>query len=132
MFKRYKRNNYFLSQKILNIYIEYLNNNLKRIIKTFELIKWDYNKTEKQQNKITEELSSININYNFQKNKYLLFDTYDSEEISDIIEHNLIYKRLFSPYKLIKYSLLNVIAITKIFKSSIFNPNYHEDNMYFL
>jgi len=127
MFKRYKRNNYFLSQKIINIYITYLNNNLKELLKTFELIKWDYNKKEKGENKNKEELSYY---LDFQLNRYSLFDqslktklfgNYDIVEISDIIEHNLIYKRLFSPYKLIKYSLLNIIAITRLFKSGIFN-----------
>ena len=115
----------------MNIYITFINNNLKEILKTFELIKCEYNKTEEDNEiKNKEELSSINNNYNLQKNKYLLFDralkeklfgTYDITEIIDIIEHNLIYKRLFSPYKLIKYSLLNVLAITRLLKSGIFN-----------
>ena len=39
IYKKYKRNNFFLSQKILNIYITFINNNLKEILKTFELTK---------------------------------------------------------------------------------------------
>ena len=144
MYKKYKRNNYFLSQKILNIYITYINNNLKEFLKIFNLIKCEYKKIEK---------SEINdINNNLSKNKNLLLDskeiknenldhfyliqnklnkdralkeklfgTYDIIEILDIIEHNFIYKRFFSSFTLIKYSLLNILAITRAFKSDIVN-----------
>ena len=152
MFKKYKRNNYFLSQTILNTYITFLNNNLKELLKTFELIKCEYETTEKDEIKNTKELSSININYNLSINKNLwldsaeiknekkenfyliqnklnkdrslkekLFGTYDTTEITDTIKNNLIFERFFSPYTLIKFSLLNILAITRIFKSDIIN-----------
>ena len=149
-YKRYKRNNYFLSQNILNFYITFINNNLKELINVFKLIKYKYGKPEKDEINNSQKLSSININYNFSKDKnklldsedsknekiddfYLLqyksnidkalkeklFGTYDILEISNIIESNLIIKRYFSSYTIIKYSLLNVLAVTREIESKI-------------
>ena len=47
LYKKYKRNNFFLSQNILNIYITFTNNNLKELLNTFKLKKCEY-KEEKE------------------------------------------------------------------------------------
>ena len=150
LYKQYKRNNYYLSQKILNFYITFINNNLKELLNTFKLIKLD--KSEKDEINNQEELYSININYNLQKdkNKFLdseesknetidylyllqnkskidkdikekLFGTYDNLEILNVIEDNLILERYFSSYTLIQYSLLNILALTRGIESKIIN-----------
>ena len=156
LLKGYKRNNYFLSQKILNIYITFINNNLKELLKTFELV--NYGDDEKE---ISEEVSSLNINNIISNNAYLegnskkknsledtaktkgeeidyfyliqnksnkdknleekIFGTYDMIEITDIIEDHFIIQRSFSSLTLIKYSLLNVLAITRLINSKIIN-----------
>ena len=156
MYKKYKRNNYYLSQRILNIYITFTNNNSKELLKTFELIKCTNNAND------LEDPSSININNNnipnkkdieidlnkenkkedsmIIKNKIIdnsyfleckskgdqtfkekLFGTYDMIEISNIVEDNFIMQRSFSSYTLIKYSLLNVLAVTRLIESKIIN-----------
>ena len=158
-YKKYQRKNYFLSQKILNIYITFINNNLKELSKTFELIKCNYKNEEKDKFNNSEESSSIIINNDFQKKLYLkensknklvdleevknekeellflfqnklkmnkslkekFFGTYDILEIDDIIEDNLIFQRYYSNYELIKYSLLNILAITRTVDSKIIN-----------
>jgi hypothetical protein len=157
LYRKYKRNNFFLSQKILNTYITFINNNLQDLLKTFELIKCDYKEEEKN----TEQDSNINININNLNNidneldskkerlsldkkvikderidyLYLLqkrpimnkalkeqfFDTYDDIKISDVIEHYFITEKCFSSYTLIKYSLLNVLAVTRLIESKIIN-----------
>jgi len=149
-YKKYKRNNYFLSQKILNIYITFINNNLKELLKIFELTKWENEMTEEDKIQNSNELSTIKINYHLSKNEKLflesgenknekidyfylilnqsnkkqtlkekLFGTYTNIEISDVIEYNFIFNRYFSSYKLIKYSLLNVLAIASTFRNDL-------------
>ena len=149
LYKRYKRNNYFLSRKILNIYMTFANNNLKELLKTFELIKWTYKKPLKDMIDISEENSLKNINNNISNNTLLkgflekkneekeelyliqnksnkyedlkekIFGTYHIIEIENVIENLLIIQRSFSPYALIKYSLLNVLEVTRMIKSKI-------------
>ena len=46
-----------------------------------------------------------------------IFGSYKFVEITDIIERDFIIKRCFSSYSLIKFSLLNTIAITRGFES---------------
>jgi len=150
VFKKYKRNNYYLSQKILNIYITFINNNLKELLKTFELIKYKTGKSEKDETNNSKKLSSIIVNLQKDKNKLLdseeskneiidyfyllknkpnidkalkekLFGTYNNIEIPNIIEDNFILKRYFSSYELIKFSLLNILAVTRQIESKIIN-----------
>ena len=157
-YKRYKRNNYFLSQKILNIYITFTNNNLEELLKTFKLIKCENKMSEKEKFKNLEIISSTNIINNrilnniisktknsseemqlikdegiyyfyILKNKYSndkilkekYFGTFDNIEIANIIEDNFILERYFSSYTLFKYSLLNVLAVTREIESKVVN-----------
>ena len=158
-YKTYKRNNYFLSQKILNIYITFIYNNLEELLKTFELEKCHHKRPEKSHIKNIESCSLQNINIDKSnnidlkgdskqinslesmkeiKNKeivYLiqnklnkdsalrknLFGTYNILGILDTIEYNFIILRFFSSFTLIKFSLLNVIAVTRVIESKIIN-----------
>ena len=61
-YKIYKRNNYFLSQKILDIYITFANNNVDNLLRAFNLIRCIPKKSEKDKLKIPEKFLSININ----------------------------------------------------------------------
>ena len=45
-----------------------------------------------------------------------LFGTYEFMEITDVIERHFILERCFSSYGLIKFSLLNVLAVTRELK----------------
>ena len=158
-YKIYKRNNYFLSQKILNTYITFINNNSNELLKAFKLIKCE-NKNLKEDKSNQEKHSSNNININSsiininseedsKKNNSLkesevnkaeeidilnlcqiksnmdialkekLFGIYNNLEIPNVIEENFIFQRYFSCYTLIKYSLLNIIAITREIKSEM-------------
>jgi len=161
LYKGYKRHNYFLSQKILNIYITLTNNNLEDLLKAFDLIKLDYKKPDKEEESIREEVSSLEINNNISNNVYLkrdsklknsfeefikiknkkidyfyilqnkskedknlkekLFGTYYMIEIPNIIEENFIMEKSFSSYEMIEYSLLNVLAVTRLIESKIIN-----------
>ena len=53
--------------------------------------------------------------------KEQFFGTYDDIKISDIIEHYFVTEKFFSSYTLIKYSLLNILAVTRIIESKIIN-----------
>ena len=135
-YKKYKRNNYFLSQKILNIYITFANNHLEELLKTFILIKCkNYNINEGDTNKDNlkddhKEIKNEIIDYFYWfknksnkditfKEKY--FGIYDIREISNIVEDNFIMQKSFSSYALIKYSLLNILAVTRLIESKIIN-----------
>ena len=160
-YKKYKKNNYFLSQKILNIYITFTNNNLDELLKTFKLIECKHKKSDNDKLNNPDENSSININkgisnnlnlekdsnnkisseeselnktevidyfYIFKnKNSYnkslkeKYFGTFDNIEIANIIEDNFILERYFSSYTILKYSLLNVLAVTREIESKIIN-----------
>ena len=161
LYKGYKRHNYFLSQKILNLYITFTNNNLEDLLKVFELKEYEYKKSDEDEKNISKGASSLNINNNISNNiilkkdsnikksledsienkndvidyfyllqnkskkdknlKEKLFHTYDMIEIPNIIEKNFIMEKSFSCYELIEYSLLNVIAITRLIESKIIN-----------
>ena len=127
----------------------FANNNLKELLKTFELINWTYKKPQKDKIEISEGHSLNNINNNITNNALLkgfsetkneeieyfdlvqnaskkkedlrekIFGTYHNIEITNVIENLLIIQRSFSPYSLIKYNLLNVLAITRMIKSKI-------------
>jgi len=74
----------------------------------------------KERNEETDKKNNLE---NIDKNKdqfdedLNLFGSYEIKEISDIIEENFIMERFYSPYSLIKFSLLNIIAITRGFEN---------------
>ena len=126
-YKKYKRNSSFLSNKILNIYNNYSNNNDDKLKELFKLIKCEKNEDNnngnkiniisEKDNKIIESSSaplanSIEID-NKLENDLNLFGSYEFMDITDIIERHFILERCFSSYGLIKFSLFNVIAITR-------------------
>ena len=161
-FKKYKRNGFFLSNKILNYYTNFSNNNTNALIDVFKLIKCEYEK-----NIISEDMNikgnaapttrssindnsiilkkniSNNIDYYYilrerlklkeneklkgkEKEKEMekkkaerdlkLFGAYEFMEITDVIERHFILERCFSSYGLIKFSLLNILAVTREIK----------------
>ena len=137
LYKKYKRNNFFLSQKILNIYITFTNNHLKELLNTFKLIKCKY-KEEKDTELNYSIINNNNMSNNIDESIYHLyliqkklkmgkvlkkqfFGIYDDIKISDIIEHYFVTEKFFSSYTLIKYSFLNVLAVTRIIESKIIN-----------
>ena len=143
---KYLRKGFCLSNKIIKYYINYLNNNnCKDIEKIFGLIKFELDNKknislisdtpeevfdcapviEKKNSKNNLSLQLLNDNSNNNKKKYdsKIIGSYDFFEIPDIIEKNLVLNRYFSSYMLIKFSLLNVLAITLTKVDSIENLN---------
>ena len=174
-YKKYKRNGFFLSKKILNYYIKYTNNYNSQIYDSLKLVKCEYllnskdnnifdidnqdafwsefevvdkndheiilkrasslinkkNKiianqniinentiNENNENKIVEstkgyiDYNSIKTKDKFQKD-LIFFGDYEFMEITDVIERHFILERCFTSYGLIKFSLLNILAITR-------------------
>ena len=128
-FKKYKRNSFFLSNKILDIYTNFSNNYLNELINSFQLIKCEYEINDDAKDKINL-ISNIQNNisntidyYYFLKEKdkltdkterdLKLFGNYEFMEITDVIERHFILERCFSSYGLIKFSLLNILAVTR-------------------
>ena len=158
-FKKYKRNGYYLSNKLLNIYSLYCNNNFDKMIKLFKLIKCqkieksdnnlelDYEDGElflkkisssappsdlkkknirnnycidennNNNNIIIYEEDNENILYNRKMDKVerdlKIFGSYEFNDITDVIQRHFILERCFTSYGLIKFSLLNVLGITR-------------------
>ena len=170
-FKKYKRNGYYLSNKLLNIYSHFVNNNFDKMIKLFKLIKCQ--KIEESGNNLelddeTGELfkrkisssapssdkykkNNIRINYSLDENdKYnndliiyeedndniiydkkmdkveralKIFGSYELNDITDVIQTHFILQRCFTSYSLIKFSLINVLGITRAIEGQkIKNP----------
>ena len=132
-FKRYKRIGYYLSTKLLNVYINYSNNHFEDLMKTFTLVKCEYEKDKDNQPKPqkTQVLDITNLEYykiikdkSYRKKRAVgeielkLFGNFEMNEITDVIQHHLITERCFSSYGLIKFSLLNVFAITRTIKGT--------------
>ena len=122
LYKTYKRNNYFLSQKILDIYINYSNNNFNNLKDIFKLVKYE-NKIYQQESNVKNANKNIqnnlinighkNTNQSEKKSKSeKLFGTYELMEISDLIEKHLIKEKFFSCYEMMKFSLLSIIGIS--------------------
>ena len=123
-FKKYKRNGFYLSNKILNIYNHFLNNNFIKILETFKLKKYkrkglDPIKEKNDKEKIKNE---IQIDYyNILKGNKIkttegelkLFGSYELKDITDAIEKFFIIEKCISPYGVIKLSLLNTLAVTR-------------------
>ena len=132
-FKKYKRNGFFLSNKILDIYTNFSNNYLHELINAFQLIKCEYDSKDNHPKDKINEINNIENNNAIISNKidyfYLLrgkdkfndksekdirlFGTYQFMEITDVIERHFILERCFSSYGLIKFSLLNILAVTR-------------------
>ena len=138
-YKKYKRNGYFLSNKILNNYMTYVNNNFDEIVEKFRLIKCEYanpkqgSELKKIEETPKETKSSTQIDYFYLlKNRHMdkslwnlkFFGPYDFMEITDVIEHHFILERCFSSYGIIKFCLLNVLAVTRTIESQIINNQY--------
>ena len=140
-FKTYKRNGYYLSNKILNLYMNISNNNFENFLKIFNLIKCV--KVENNENKINENMiineneiedkknilaeTAMNKNMNKIERDLRIFGSYEFVDITDVIETHFILERCFSSYGLIKFSLLNILAITRGFTNQkISNPKVIE------
>ena len=140
-FKTYKRNGYYLSNKILNLYMNISNNNFENFLKIFNLIKCVI--VENNENKINENMiineneiedkknilaeTAMNKNMNKIERDLRIFGSYEFVDITDVIETHFILERCFSSYGLIKFSLLNILAITRGFTNQkISNPKVIE------
>jgi hypothetical protein len=144
-FKTYKRNGFYLSNKLLNIYMNICNNNIETFVKLFQLIKCEkisdpnVNKINSNQiiniNEINEgnddknNLEDILMNKNMNKleKDLKIFGSYEFVDITDVIERHFIIERCFTSYGLVKFSLLNILAITRGFENQkISNPKVME------
>ena len=134
IYKTYKRNGMFLSDKILELYINYCNNNSERLLKSFKLIECENRIAEKQNKDASKKAKPKKKEKEKEKpNEFIMLDdkkeediknkqmiestnkiyaTYELIEISDLIEKHLIMEKYFSTYEMMKFSLLNVIAMT--------------------
>ena len=75
-----------------------------------------------KENKINENEEEYIDYYSLQsKNKternLKFFGSFEFMEISDVIERHFIFERCFSSYAIIKFSLLNILAITRTFEN---------------
>ena len=123
-FKTYKRNGFYLSNKILNLYMNFSNNNFGNLLEIFSLIKCVEN-VNNDENKINENEieDKRNILAEAKMNNYMnkfkrdikIFGSYSFVEITNIVEKGFILKRCFSSFELIKLSLLNILVITRGF-----------------
>ena len=140
-YKTFKRKEYFLSSKILNNYMLYLNNNYKELGAMFKLIKSDkyeiksnlgstnnsfeiniYDKNKDSDNNIIHDYYLLKEKYINKTQKDLrIFGSYELIEISNIFEENLVFERFFSNYKIIILSILNILASTRHIKSKYLN-----------
>ena len=140
--KTYRRNYFYLSQKILDIYTNFSNNNFQEIQKCFKLIKCEDkineksnqqsidNKNKKSNKKDKKEQDNILIepkkedeikDNNITESSNKISATYELMEISDLIEKHLIMEKYFSAYEIMKFSLLNIVAITMGMKKKLIN-----------
>ena len=174
-FKRYKRNGYFLSNKILSYYINFSNNRDEKLKDIFKLHQCQYisdkkndiviqenlntlskegklfwsefevvekkneheiilnnvsslfkskdnnNITNNDEDKITDENEEyldydLIISKDKEEKNLKFFGGYNFIEITDVIERHFILERCFSSYDLIKFSLFNILAITRAIK----------------
>ena len=135
--KTYKRNNFYLSQKLLDIYINFSNNNFQELQKCFKLIECEdkiddkpneqlvdnKNKksNKKEQENIIIEPKKKEENKNITESNNKISATYELMEISNLIEKHLIMSKCFSAYEIMKFSLLSIIAITMGMKKKLIN-----------
>ena len=201
-YKKYKRNGFFLSKKLLLYYTVFSNNNYSKLKDLFKLTKCEYKKEDDElfigrsstndefwsgfevvektneheiilnsasalinykkkkkekkssiienneniindseddnKNQIMEDINQINID-NQEKEVYIDYDSikekdkfkkdlifyggYEFMEITDVIEKYFIIERSFTSYGLIKFSLLNILAITRGIKGQKMENN---------
>ena len=95
--KAFARKGFVLSNKILIKYINYLNN-LEDPCKEFQFL------DNQEYNNIAKDSEGD-----------VPFESYELVEISEVVERYFILERCFTSYGLIKFSLLNVLAITRTF-----------------
>ena len=161
--KKFKRNGFYLSNKLLDVYTNFSNNNSDTLIETFKLIKCEHEKKEENNeiskdkkknsseapapiiNKVDRNLNEyldyfdilkekqrFKLDKNEKKDKndkndkdiirdLQLFGCYEFNEITDVIERHFILERCFTSYGLIKFSLLNVLAVTRGLKGQQIN-----------
>ena len=134
IYKTYKRNGIYLSDKILELYINFCNNNSEQLIKSFKLIECENRIAEKQNKETSKKAKPKKKEKEKEKpNEFIILDdkleediknkqttestnkidaTYELIEISDLIEKHLIMEKYFSAYEIMKFSLLNIIAMT--------------------
>ena len=97
--KFFGRKGFILSNKILIKYMDYLND-IENPMKQFKFI---------------DNPNNINNLEDYENNKKVPFENYELVEISEVVERHFIMERCFTSYGLIKFSLLNVLAITRFF-----------------
>jgi hypothetical protein len=98
--KAFSRKGFVLSNKILIKYMNYLNN-LEDPCKDFHFLdNQEYDNKENNDNDM---------------DGCAPFESYELVEISEVVERYFILERCFTSYGLIKFSLLNVLAITRTF-----------------
>ena len=137
-FKSFKRNGFFFSNKILNVYKNFCNNNNDEILKLFKLIKCikepdniDSNTIQNNGSNIKDDVQFAEI-INNKKMKKLdkdikIFGSFEFEEITDVIENHFIIERCVTSFGLVKFSLLNILAITRGYTNQkISNPKIME------
>ena len=100
--KSFGRKGYILSNRLLMKYINYLNN-IENPLPLFQFL--DDPKAEDLK---INELDLYNLGND-------PFPHYELVEISEVVERHFIMERCFTSYGLIKFSLLNVLAITRSF-----------------
>ena len=127
-----------IKNKILNIYKNFCNNNNESILKLFKLIKCI--KESENINNNTIQINGANIQEDIQfseiiNNKKMkklekdikIFGTFEFEEITNVIENHFIIERCVTSFGLIKFSLLNILAITRGYTNQkISNPKIME------
>ena len=100
--KFFGRKGFTLSNKILIKYANYLNN-IDNPMKEFHFLEGP------------ESYEYLNNYQDENDDKEKFFDNYDLVEITEVVERHFIMERCFTSYGLIKFSLLNVLAITRTF-----------------
>ena len=101
--KFFGRKGFILSNKILIKYMDYIND-INNPMKEFHFID-----SEKENDLQYYEKS------NERNDADKPFDNYELVEISEVVERHFIMERCFTSYGLIKFSLMNVLAITRFF-----------------
>ena len=133
-YKVFKRNGFFLSNKVLNVYMNIANNHNEKFMDLFNIIKCikykvsnsitnNKNKKNENQMELNEEVETKNIlgelillkNASKLEKDIKIFGSYEFLEITDVIERHFILERCFSSYGLVKFALLNILAITRGF-----------------
>ena len=78
----------------------------------------DIEKNEEEETMLENNLMDKSKTANLTKKEkdLKIFGSYEDVEITDVIERHFILERCFSTYALIKFSLLNILGVTRSFK----------------